>query len=241
VGLLGLNAWVVLLVVPSLHFGGLDRQAMGGPTELLLAGLPLALLVAGVVQLGSRRGFSQLFLLALFPPAIGLAVAVRPVLVEREVFDPLTIGLGALSLGAYAIAAMHACARPVRTKPTTVHPSRSRDPVTEPLPRRLLRRLLLGLTTVGGLALVAMIPIWTGRADRADHWGEGADDGTVLTIIVATVAASFAIGGIVGPGLRAKRKRANKPKAQKRQLIWALAAACVAGMGWLLLRHFDAA
>ncbi len=240
VGLLGLNAWVVILVVPSLHHAGFEPRALGGLLPVTLALLPLALLALGLSWLRAETPRARWALLALFPPSLGVAVAIRPSLVEREVFDPVTIGLGALSLAAYAVAAARACARPEETMPTTIRHARSREPVAEPRTRTLVRRAVLGLTTLGGLGLVAVVPIWTGRAERAERWGEGADDGTVLTIVVGTLAASFAIGAIVGPGLRARR-RATRAKGRGRRIAVALGVAAIAGVGWFLLRQLDAA
>ena len=234
-GLLGLNAWVVVFLVPTLH---LDLAVQ--PSDLL-ALLPLAVLGAGVVWLGSRPDLARTALLAFFPPALGLAVAVRPELIEREIFDPITILLGAASLLAYTAAAAHACGRPQGVKPTSAHPSRSRDPVVEPPARRWTRRVLLTLAALGGFAIVGVAPVWTERMRRAERWGEAIDDGAVLTIVVAALAASFAIGAVIGPALRAERRSKVSPTRRKRRLALAALVATAAGVGWLLLNHFDGA
>ncbi|MCB9598649.1 MAG: hypothetical protein H6719_38390, partial [Sandaracinaceae bacterium] len=127
--LLGLNAWVVVFLVPSLHLP--DR----GLAAWALAGTGLALLAAGIAGLGARPEAARIALLALYPSVLGLAVAASPALVEREVFDPLTSVLGGASLLAYVALAARSCARAEDLRPSTSHPSAGRDPVAEPRAR----------------------------------------------------------------------------------------------------------
>lgn len=234
VGLLGLNAWGVVFLVPTLHL----PEAGGWAWTAAVAAI--AVLAAGLAALGERTALSRVALLALYPPALGLAIVASPELVEREVFDPLTVVLGAASLLAYAAVAARACARAEERKPSTWQPSGTRDPVVEPAARRWMRRILLALAGLGGLAIVGVAPVWTDRATRAARWGEAQDDGAVLAIVVATVTAAFAIGAIVGPGLRAERRATTEATATRRRLALALVVAAGAAFGWLALAWLDA-
>ncbi|MBX3269485.1 MAG: hypothetical protein KF729_04460 [Sandaracinaceae bacterium] len=234
VGLLGLNAWAVIFLVPSLH---LPAEGSGPAWAAALVGL--ALLGGGVVALGRRPDAARAVLLALFPVALGLTGVARPALVEREVLDPLTALAGAGSLLAFVAAAAWALARGDALKPATTAPTRAREPVVEPPGRRWTRRALLGLTGAGGFAIVAVAAL-TSRAERLAAWGEAREDGVVLAIVVASVLAAFAVGGIVGPALRAERRPAAAEKLRRRRVALALALAALAACGWGALAYFDA-
>src|SRR5688500_8774898 len=84
--LLGLIAWLVALLIPSLHVG------LVSPTDLGLLALPLGVLVPGLALL--REGnlvAARWILLAAVPASLGAAIALRPALVELEAYG--TIGL----------------------------------------------------------------------------------------------------------------------------------------------------
>jgi hypothetical protein len=61
-----------------------------------------------------------------------------------------------------------------------------------------------------------------------------------LTSVVAAVVAALALGTLVGPALRAQRTRSDDPARSRRRLAAAMLIATAAGVGWLVLRHFDA-
>jgi len=234
VGLLGLNAWIVVFLVPTLHLG------LGDLLSSALALAPLLMLAGGLGALQVRPDVARGALLVGFPPTLGLAVAARPDLVEREIYDPLTVGLGAASLLAYVAFAARACVRPDRTKPVTAQEGRAREPVVEPAARRWMRRVLLGVTSLGAAAVVGIAPVAADRAALAERWGDSLDDALVLTVVVATVAAAFALGAVVGPALRAERKgRATRGRRRRRVLVSVVLAAA-AGAAWLALNLLDA-
>ncbi|MEQ9076728.1 MAG: hypothetical protein RLP09_22915, partial [Sandaracinaceae bacterium] len=92
IGLLGLNAWVVIVAFPLGRMGDL------GLTDVLYASVPVAALTSGLVlNARARREAARWVLLAAGPVALALPVALRPALVEREVLDLPTSLLGALS------------------------------------------------------------------------------------------------------------------------------------------------
>lgn len=235
VGLLGVNAWLVVYLIPTLHLG--LSTDLGSAASVL----PLGVLLVGVASLATRRELARWCLLAVYPPALGATIALQPALVDREIVDMWVILVAAGSLVAYVAAAGHACARPPSEKESSSHPVTSKDPLVEPPSRRWLRRGLLGIAGLGGFAIVGVAPIWTSRAARAERWGEAADDGAVLTIVVASVVAAIALGAIVGPALRAERRAALTPKKRRRRVALALLVATAAGVGWLVLTHLDRA
>lgn len=232
---LGLNAWLVVHLIPSLYVG-----AALGPT-LLLAALPLGALAGGALCLGARRAAARWILLAAYPPCLAAAVGLRDELVTREAYDEATTLLAAASLLAYLAAAAHATSRAPSHEPVTVHPLVGEPPVVEPPARRWLRRVLLALAALGGFAVAVLGPAIGSRRARIDAWGEAADEGAVLTAVVAAVVAAAAVGAIVGPRLRAERRRPGDAARARRRSAAALVVAIAAGLAWLLLRHFDRA
>jgi hypothetical protein len=235
VGALGLNAWLVVYLIPALHVG------VGSLGMLLLAALPLGLLVAGLASLGPRGALARWILLAGYPPSLAAVVAARPELATREAYDETAMLLAATSLLAYVASAAHGTSKTPAVKPVTTHPLEGKEPVVEPLPRRWLRRGLLTAAALGGLAVAVLAPALASRRARIDAWGEAADDGAVLTAVVASIVAAVAIGSIVGPGLRAERHRRSTSARSRRRLAAASLVAVASALAWLLLRHFDQA
>lgn len=233
VGILGLNAWTVALLIPTLHVG------VGTTLETLLAISPLIALGLGVYWLDQRRAWARWALLGAVGPALCLAIALRDELVAREAFDPAGMLLAAVSLLAYLAAAAHALTRPRAPRESSVHPLRTKEPVAEPAPRRWLRRALLGTASMGALAIAVLAPAWAERSARVEAWGDAADDGAVLTAIVAAISAAVALGAVIGPGLRADRKPRD-PAKDRRRFALSLGVAIVGAIGWLVLRQLDA-
>jgi len=234
VGLLGLNAWIVVYLVPTVHLG------MGDLLSTLLALAPLALLALGLGSLQVRPDVARGALLVGFPPALGLAAAARPDLVARGIVDPLSVGLGAASLLAFVAFAARACVRPDRTKPATAQEGRAREPVVEPASRRWLRRILLAVSALGAAAVVGVAPVAADRAALAERWGDALDDALVLAVVVASVASAFALGAIVGPALRAERKSSATEARRRRRASVSIVLAMAAGAAWAVLGYLDA-
>ena len=230
--LLGINAWLVVHLIPTLHVGGASW------TTSLVAGLPLLALGLGVRWLGHRESPARWLLLAIFPTSMAVTVAVD----GRDAYDPVTALVGGLSLLAYLAAAAHASSRPLDVKPTTIRAASAKEPVAEPPRRRWTRRALLLASALGSIAIVAIAPTWASESERASAWGEAADDGAVLTVVVAMVIAAFALGAIVGPSLRAERRPVGDlPARRRRRIATAMLVGTAAAMGWLVLYHFDGA
>lgn len=233
VALLGLNAWVISLLVPMLHVG-VD------PKGALITSLPLVVLGLGLAALGRNVEHARWLLLAGYPPSIGGVLAWRSELTVREVHGTLGLALAALSLLAFTAAVARACAptpRNLASPPVRLE----RAPVAEPARRRWLRRALLGISGAGSLALVLLAPTFLSRSERLERWGKAADDATVLAIVVATVLSCALMGMVVGPALRAPRLGSERPTQRQQRLAISMLIAVAAAVGWLVLRHFDRA
>jgi hypothetical protein len=233
--ILGVNAWIVALLVPSLH---LDVWRDGGGLDLGLLVSIAPLVVLAVALAVPHRGAARWGLLAGYPASIALALAVRGELAERDAHGTIGLVLAALSLLAFVAAAAHASShQPGSAQRET---PLERDPVAEPVARRWVRRALLAIAAAGALALTLVAPTLGGRRARVERWGEAADDATVLAAVVASTVACVAIGAIIGPALRAARPGSHPPAQRQRRLAASMLLAVAAGVGWLVLRHFDA-
>lgn len=253
-----MNAWVVALLVPSLHLGPSLEVLIGTSAPLLVLGLGLAL-PAGASRrerpasagrppdsggsarratLGSARCWA---LLAGYPGAIGAVLAWRSELAERDAHGPVGLTLAALSILAFVAAAAHASSLAQPESAVQTQTPLERDPVAEPRARRWVRRLLLGASAAGALALSLMAPALASRRERVERWGDGADDATVLAAVVGAIVGCVALGVIVGPALRAARVGGDPPGRRQRRLAAAMLVAVAAGVAWLVLRHFDRA
>lgn len=233
VGILGLNAWAVGVLLPTFHVG------LASTLEGLAAVAPLAVLAVGVSSLSRGSPLARWALLAGVPPALVIPAAIRDASLVDDAFDAISLSLAAISLLAYLAAAAHAVARPSLTKPAVAVPLSSKEPVAEPLARRWLRRALLGVTAIGAFATVVVAPAWATVRERRAAWGDASDDAGVLTAVVAAVVTAFAIGSIVGPALRAERARATAALSSRRRLAVAILVGTAAGIAWMVLTHFE--
>ncbi len=234
VGILGVNAWLVALVIPA------ARLALGSPLEIALGLAPPVALGLGLAWMERRPGAARWALLGGFAPSLCLAIAARPALAEGEAYAPVTAALAAVSLLAFLAAAAHAVGRGGPPREATVHPLRSKDPVSEPVGRRWTRRTLLAITGVGALAIGVVAPVWGGAAGRTEAWGDAASEGIALTSVIGCLVAAVALGAVVGPGLRAERAGAERASQDRRRLVGSLVGAALLGGLWLLLTLLDA-
>lgn len=233
VALLGANAWVVVVLAPTLHLGA-DLAA------LAIALLPLPALGYGIYALERRIEHARWALLLGVPAGMGGVLALARPLTEHDAYGTAGLVLAAASLLAFVAASASAVARERATTPVVTQPLVGKEPVVEPAARRVLRRALLALAAVGAFAITVLAPALSDRRERVERWGEAADDATALASVVAAVIAALALGTLVGPALRAQRPRADDPAKSRRRLAAAMLIATAAGVGWLVLRHFDA-
>lgn len=230
VAVLGANAWVVAILVPSLHAG------LGGVVSMLASVAPLPVLVLGVLALPTRVARARWTLLAAYPAALGAVFAYRP---ELGQLGALGVALASLSLLAFVAASAHAVGRDRGAKTADTQPLAGKDPVFEPAARRFVRRALLGVSALGALAVTVLAPILGGRHERVARWGEAADDATVLAIVVGAIASAIALGALVGPTLRATRAAREPSTRRAARVATALVLATGAAAGWLALRYLE--
>jgi hypothetical protein len=225
VGLLGVNAWAVGLLLPQAHVG-----LRLGDAPALLA--PLLALAGGVGLLG-RSAQAAPALLVGFPALLILGVALDPRLALDRGYGATTATLAAISLLAAVAAAAHAVGRIDAAAPGhRQRPASRRGPVAEPLRRRWLRRGLLTLSALGALVAGNVAVAWGSRRELVAGWGpEAATDGATLTAVVATLVVCVALAAIVGPALRAERRRRERPS---RVGLW-LGLSAIGLFGWWLL------
>lgn len=214
IGLLYLNAWLLALVLPSLHVG---VDGVAGALRLLL---PLPALAIGLPRLESPE-VARGALLAAFPALLITAVALDPRLASGA-HGVAGMLLSALSLVAALAVGGGTIARP---EPRT-HRHRftsAKAPVAEPQRRRMLRRFLVVASGLGALFAVVLAPLWVPEGADA-RWEDAVRDGEVLTAVVATFVAAAALGTIVGPGLRAERASRQRPPSARRAVLWTVTA-----------------
>lgn len=232
--LLGLNAWLVALLIPSLHVG------LVGAADLGLLALPLAVLGPGLFFLrGGNLSVARWVLLAGVPAALGAAIALRPQLVELEAYGTMGLALGAASVLAFLAAAAQAVSADRELKPAVAQPLVGKEPVVEPTSRRWMRRGLLALAALGAFALTVVAPALPTRQERERAWGDAMDDAAVLTAVVAAVATAIALAALIGPGLRAARPARDEPARRRRRLAAAMLIGTAAAVGWMVLRQFE--
>lgn len=234
---LGANTWALGLLLPSLHAGTRTIDAVLLPVPLVALGI-------GAWALGRaaprERSIATVALLVGFPVSVAVVLALRSDLAERDAWGPL--GLFALSLSALAYAAMaaEACARPLRLRASTAQDLPTPLTAAEPRARTWLRRLVLGVTTLGALAMVSIAPALGSRTELLRAWGDAADEATVLASIAGAAAGALALAGILGPRLRADR--GTKPTGLPRRSVRVALSLLMATLGivsYLVLRHFE--
>lgn len=87
---LGTNVWISIVILPAIFV-----HALRGPRSIAAAALPFAVLLLGL----ARR--SEAMLLALFPAAILVPVALEPQMASSYVYGPIRFTLVALGVIAY--------------------------------------------------------------------------------------------------------------------------------------------
>jgi hypothetical protein len=148
---LGVNVWISVVILPAAFVGGLH-----GTTGLALRALPALVLLLGV----ARR--SEAVLLALFPAATLVPIAIAPQMASAQVYGPIRFAVVALGLVAYLLGVsffttFHEPPAPVSSRPLS-------SSATPPPPRwRRRERVYWGL-----LGLSILLPaslLWFANFD----------------------------------------------------------------------------
>ncbi|MFK7985662.1 MAG: hypothetical protein AB8I08_06490 [Sandaracinaceae bacterium] len=226
VGLLGVNAWLVMLLTPVLADG------WGSLGSRLGAASPWLALVLGLAWLGRHPERARWALLAGFVPLLGLGLVLRPDALVPGPYAALSLSLCAISLLAYVAAAAHACSRPRVSHPAKHFPIAGRAPLNEASPARWVRAALLGSSAAGAFFAVVIVPAWGGPNAA---WGDASREGAALTTVVAALAGAGALAAIVGPGLRAERRRRSRRAPLRRVVMAAVGLGLLSALGWAAL------
>lgn len=197
-GLLGVETWALVVVLPLVRVS----LAEAGAGLLTCAVAPLGFLVLGMLSSAPSTRIGAW--LVGFPVALAAAVGAQPDLTDRDAYGPTSIALIGLSLAAFLALAL--------TDVST--PEQLRAASAQPLPAEVHHRsspafrtgrwvlALMGLAALGAIALA----FWGGRAEALLHFGAAADDAVTLAVVVGTLLFGIAIGAVVGPGLRARKR-----------------------------------
>src|SRR5690606_20976343 len=119
-------------------------------------------------------------LLAAFPAAVGLAVALLVRLAPEPFVSPFGTVLASLSLVAYGAHAARLDDRPALPLPSTFQPLYGITDSPDAVSRARRRRLLLVVGAVGASCLAVLAPSLADPASMAGAWGEGASAGATL-------------------------------------------------------------
>ena len=229
---LGVNAWVVCLVVPAIHTG---IESIG---TLAALGLPLAALAAGTFGARSAQPWAAWALGAGYPGALGVALAAAPELRRLEAWAPVTLALAGVSLLAFLGAAAVATSRPHVTRRTSERPLP--DAVVPEIERgRLWRqRIVFGAFGLGALLITSVAP-WLGGPRSVElSWGDAAREGALLTAVATGAVASSLFALFLGPALRLTRAVAT-PRQRRARIALLLLLVALGAATIVLLRRME--
>jgi hypothetical protein len=215
---LGLLAWSVAALLPSVHRG----------TSLSTAALALlpvgpVLLVSGLWLCGLRSRLAPYALLALFPTSLALSASRLEHDTALATFSPWVLSFALLALSSYLAAASALCARP-ETMRSVEHRPLGEIPAVdlETRKQRLGRAALVGVA-LGAMGLVAWAS-WATPAHFREMWGRAAPEGATLTALCAGIVGALSLS-LVGPGLRAERAPPIRREQRMRRVSWLLLVA----------------
>ncbi len=248
--LLGLNAWLIISVLPI----GLSDSA--GWTVGITAVLSLVLLALGVFS--APRSYwifgqtdptaeslpppiaayriTRWALLAGFPTSLALTVALRGHASPETTYDEAGLMTGAIAMLVFFLGSAAATNRPY-LKHQSSHEALSSALWVRIDRRRLwLRRSLLMLGAIGAWYLVVVAPLLSPKDARA-HWGEAATEARLLCSVAGTVLGVTVLIGFVGPMMRKRRGAARAtPSSVLRLVVFASTAALGAVAWWWIAR-----
>ena len=175
---LGLNAWVVLLLLPW----GLSEPI--APMSLLWVMTPLVALGLGAPLILSHRLFAAWLLLGAFPVLSAFVVAFLPQLTAHPPHGTGGLALGALCLVAFGAGSALAVGRPERVRESSRRPLGTVAPVEERAGRRRGRRLLLIVGGAGAFTLALFAPGVGDVTSYEQAWGQAAGEAATLAAVV---------------------------------------------------------
>lgn len=232
-----LLAWAVLagtlapLVLAAIAWG-LELRARTSSVE---APLDRSSISRDPVSIDSRAStyevVRRLITLVIYPAGLAFGVALAPQVVELDAHPPTMRLLGALAFLAYGAAA--SVADPGTPPPgLTIKPLPAVGGDPKLVRRGRARAWLLGLGTIGGLAIAVVAPAL--GADPTVTFGTEA--GAAADVLVAVVAAALGtsvVAGFVGPATRRRRTPTAARRAQRVGLY--LLVVAVGAFVWRML------
>lgn len=225
---LGLNAWIVGIVLPALAAPAL------APSDQVLLGLPPIALLLGLRAL-LRKDASALGMLGVAFPVLSVAAMAGrtdPALATR--YGTATTLFAVASSVAYVVGVAQVLGRPTAlraTRETKLAASTRLRP-----PARLLRMAVVSTTAVLAFGIAVVAPALGSQEAMVEQWGEAASEGRVVSVIVGGAVACIATAMVVGPSLRAARGRAPRPGEATLTLTLSLVVAATGAIAWAILR-----
>ena len=224
---LGMNAWLVLAVLPMM----LAELKTGA--AVLWSVLPLPALIAGVLVLGRSQLVAAYVLLGGFPTLLAALLAVLPRFVVQTPYSTVGLLLGAASLVAYGAAAVFAVSRPRALRVTTHRPLGSVAPIEEPGLVVWSRRTVLAVGAIGAIVLAVVAPVVGGMSAYEEVWGEAAPEASVLAAVVGGALGTCVIALFVGPALRTPRSPAPTRRQVRSRVTALLFSVAIGVLFWV--------
>lgn len=260
-GVLGLNVWFVLALVPAFEHGlGAGAAALGAAA---LAPLGLGLWLAA-----RERAGADVALLALFPAAAAAAAVSRADGGVAVLGSALGVSVLAASLLGYGAACLHLLGRRRRSRQAEHHPlAEGESGVARPARVRIAQRALLAVTGAAAMGLAVLGPlaplpgsargavataspagpsgglggagaaregaraVGAAVAEAGAAWGDAAPQGLLLVAVVSSGLGVALLAAFVGPALRADRTR--RPPRRRALLVALGLLAAVTGLAAL--------
>jgi hypothetical protein len=157
---LGTNVWVTIVILPAVFVHALHGAAM-----IIAVILPFAVLMLGLL----RR--SEIVLLGLFPSAVLVPIALKPVIASSHVYGPVRFALVALGVIAYLFGVSFFTTFHEPPAPKSVRPlsSAAQGPAARWQRRERMYWMLTGMSLVIPTVLIAWVNF---DSSIADYLGE---------------------------------------------------------------------
>jgi hypothetical protein len=218
VSLLGFNCWVICAIAPA---WSLARLSSLSSWVLVVAGVALAALAAGLLLLHRGRGAATAVLVGAFPVLTLAPALIQPTLVRGAVMSPLAVAIVGASFSTYLLGACWA------SSAARGQPLRATAVPLQDAPRRPRKVLVPALIVVAGLAAATVI--------GAAHLRPFASGERQVTILSACALALWvtALFSIVAPAVSHRRPWPLARPSRGLALIWL--AVVVLGLAMLVV------
>ncbi|HEY4060141.1 MAG TPA: hypothetical protein VGM39_26185 [Kofleriaceae bacterium] len=239
---LGTNVWISIVILPAIFVHGLTT-----PVRVAAASVPFGALIVGLF----RR--SELILMALFPSALLLPIALEPAMATSYVYGPIRFALCAVGLVAYlfSVAFFTTFHEPPQPRSVRGLSSAASGPAERWQRRERVYWMLTGMSLVIPTVLIAWVNF---DSSITDYLGEMYPGKVALMTTALTVGAialwlgifHYAFLGVLRPhrtGDRdlvvtlAQTKADSKTGKPRSRFYLAVAIALAAMASLILIRH----